>query len=151
MAVIKAVSSKAGIGQALDYVTKEEKTEDKLVSGLHCEPDTVKDEMQATKELWGKTGGRTYKHFVHSYHEDEHITPMQIILRQVLNAGITIELAKLPYLLKLQRAEEQGNHIISQAMSRAGNKGFMFRRKERPFPERKGKKRLRGTKKHTTS
>lgn len=67
MAVIKAVSSKAGIGQALDYVTKEEKTEDKLVSGLHCEPDTVKDEMQATKELWGKTGGRTYKHFVHSY------------------------------------------------------------------------------------
>ena len=56
MAVIKAVSSKAGIGQALDYVTKEEKTEDKLVSGLHCEPDTVKDEMQATKELWGKTG-----------------------------------------------------------------------------------------------
>lgn len=29
MAVIKAVSSKAGIGQALDYVTKEEKTEDK--------------------------------------------------------------------------------------------------------------------------
>ena len=39
MAVIKAVSSKAGIGQALDYVTKEEKTEDKLVSGLHCEPD----------------------------------------------------------------------------------------------------------------
>ena len=77
MAVIKAISSKAGIGQALDYVTKEEKTEDKLVSGLHCEPDTVKDEMQATKELWGKTGGRTYKHFVHSYHEDEHITPEQ--------------------------------------------------------------------------
>ena len=60
------------IGQALDYVTKEEKTEDKLVSGLHCEPDTVKDEMQTTKELWGKTGGRTYKHFVQSYHEDEH-------------------------------------------------------------------------------
>jgi hypothetical protein len=79
MAVIKAVSSKAGIGQALDYVTKEEKTEDKLVSGLHCEPDTVKDEMQATKELWGKTGGRTYKHFVQSYHEDEHITPEQAI------------------------------------------------------------------------
>lgn len=77
MAVIKAVSSKAGIGQALDYVTKEEKTEEKLVSGLHCEADTVKEEMQATKELWGKTGGRTYKHFVQSYHEDEQITPEQ--------------------------------------------------------------------------
>ena len=38
MAVIKAVSSKAGIGHAIDYVTKKEKTEEKLVSGLHCEP-----------------------------------------------------------------------------------------------------------------
>lgn len=77
MATIKAVSSRASIGQALDYVTKEEKTEEKLVSGLHCEADTVKEEMQATKELWGKTGGRTYKHFVQSYHADEDITPEQ--------------------------------------------------------------------------
>ena len=51
MAVIKAVSSKAGIGQALDYVTKEEKTEDKLVSGLHCEPDTVN--IKLTPLNWG--------------------------------------------------------------------------------------------------
>jgi hypothetical protein len=77
MAVIKAVSSKAGIGHAIDYVTKKEKTEEKLVSGLHCEPETVKEEMQATKELWGKTDGRTYKHYVQSYHEDEEITPEQ--------------------------------------------------------------------------
>ena len=77
MAVIKAVSSKAGIGHTIDYVTKKEKTEEKLVSGLHCEPETVKEEMQATKELWGKTDGRTYKHYVQSYHEDEEITPEQ--------------------------------------------------------------------------
>ena len=77
MAVIKAVSSKAGIGHAIDYMTKKEKTEEKLVSGLHCEPETVKEEMQATKELWGKTDGRTYKHYVQSYHEDEKITPEQ--------------------------------------------------------------------------
>ena len=62
---------------AEDKEDKEEKTEEKLVSGLHCEPETVKDEMQATKELWGKTGGRTYKHFVQSYHADEPITPEQ--------------------------------------------------------------------------
>ena len=55
---------KAGIGHAIDYVTKKEKTEEKLVSGLHCEPETVKEEMQAAKELWGKTDGRTYKHYV---------------------------------------------------------------------------------------
>ena len=52
MAVIKAVSSKAGIGHAIDYVTKKEKTEEKLVSGLHCEPETVKEEMQATSMIF---------------------------------------------------------------------------------------------------
>ena len=73
MAVIKAVSSKAGIGHAIDYVTKKEKTEEKLVSGLHCEPETVKEEMQATKELWGKTDGRTYKHYVPPFPQQRHI------------------------------------------------------------------------------
>ncbi len=62
---------------ALDYVTKEEKTEEKLVSGLNCQPDTAKEEMQATKELWGKTKGRTYKHFVQSFAPDEKIDPEQ--------------------------------------------------------------------------
>ncbi len=75
MAIIKAVSSKASIGQALDYVTRDEKTEEKLISGLHCEPETAKDEMQATKELWGKTAGRTYKHFVQSFAPNEKIDP----------------------------------------------------------------------------
>lgn len=77
MAVIKAVSSKAGINIAIDYVTKEEKTEQKLVSGLNCEPTTAKDEMQVTKELWGKTKGRTYKHFVQSFAPEEKIDPKQ--------------------------------------------------------------------------
>ena len=41
------------------------------------EPETVKEERQATKELWGKTDGRTYKHYVQSCHEDDQITPEQ--------------------------------------------------------------------------
>lgn len=77
MATIKAVSSKCGIGGILDYVTEEEKTDEKLISGKDCQPDTVKEEMQTTKKLWGKTDGRTYKHFVQSFHKDENITPEQ--------------------------------------------------------------------------
>lgn len=77
MAIIKAVSSKVGIGTAIDYVTKKEKTEQTLLSGLNCEPDTAKEEMQVTKELWGKTDGRTYKHFVQSFAPDEKIDLMQ--------------------------------------------------------------------------
>lgn len=75
MATIKAVSSKCGISGIIDYVTKEEKTSEKLLSGKDCQADTAKEEMQTTKELWGKTGGRTYKHFVQSFHKDENITP----------------------------------------------------------------------------
>lgn len=77
MAAIKAANSAAGLNRIIDYVTKEEKTEAKLVSGINCNPDTVKDEMAATKLLYDKTGGRTYKHFIHSYHAKEKITPEQ--------------------------------------------------------------------------
>ena len=73
MAVIKAVSSKASIKQAIDYITKDEKTEEKLMSGINCSPETALEEMTATKELWGKTDGRMYKHFTHSYAAGEEI------------------------------------------------------------------------------
>lgn len=77
MATIKAVSSQCGIGGIIDYVTKDEKTEKRLLSGKDCQPETVRDEMQTTKELWGKTDGRTYKHFVQSFHKKENINPEQ--------------------------------------------------------------------------
>lgn len=77
MAIVKAVSSKASIKTAIEYVTKEEKTEDKLVSGIRCSADNAYEEMQTTKVMWGKTDGRTYKHFVQSYHPEDGITPEQ--------------------------------------------------------------------------
>ena len=75
MAVIKAVSSHAGIKRALDYVMKDEKTERRLLDGFNCNPDSVREEMQLTKQLYRKTGGRTYKHFVQSFAPEEEITP----------------------------------------------------------------------------
>ena len=75
MAIVKAVSSKASIGKAIKYVTKPEKTEEKLVSGIECSPQTAIQEMMATKEMWGKTEGRQYKHYVQSFKPDEDITP----------------------------------------------------------------------------
>ena len=75
MAVIKAVSSHAPIGTAIDYVEKKEKTEERLLSGIGVTPETAKEEMQATKEIYGKTDGRTYKHFVQSFAPGEDITP----------------------------------------------------------------------------
>lgn len=77
MATIKAINSRASIGRAVNYVTKEEKTEDKLITGKDCDPFHATDDMKHTKQLWGKTGGREYKHYVQSFHEKENITPEQ--------------------------------------------------------------------------
>lgn len=79
MAIIKAVkNSRSGIKKIIDYITKEEKTDgQKLCSGQNCNIDTAAIEMQATKELYGKTGGRTYKHFVQSFPPGEKLTPEQ--------------------------------------------------------------------------
>ena len=77
MAIIKAVSSKAPIKTAITYISKPEKTESKLLGGYNITPDTAYEEMQSTKEIWGKTDGRTYKHYVQSFAPDELITPEQ--------------------------------------------------------------------------
>ena len=77
MAVIKAVSSRAKINVAINYITKDEKCISKLISGINCSPDIAKEEMQTTKQLWNKTNGRTYKHFIQSFSADEQLTPEQ--------------------------------------------------------------------------
>lgn len=77
MAIIKAVSSKSPIKTAIAYISKKEKTEQKLLSGYNLSPETAYEEMQTTKELWNKTDGRTYKHYVQSFAPDEVITPEQ--------------------------------------------------------------------------
>lgn len=74
MAVIKVVNSKASIAKAIKYVSKEEKTQEKLISGKDCSPNTVIDEMKATKEQWGKTEGRQYKHYIQSFNPEDKIT-----------------------------------------------------------------------------
>ena len=75
MAVIKAVASSGSIGAAIGYVTKKEKTDVKLLSGIDCSPEVARQEMQTTKEFWGKTEGRSYLSFVQSFHAEEKLSP----------------------------------------------------------------------------
>ena len=74
MAIIKAVNSRASIGRAIRYITHSGKTEDKLISGIDCSPETAIEEMKTTKVVWGKEDGRQYQHFIHSFPPDEKIT-----------------------------------------------------------------------------
>jgi len=82
MATIKGVSSGASIGTACDYVADPKKCVDKetgkfYISGIDCSPRTAIDEMKATKELWGKTGGREYKHYSINFAPGENVTHAQ--------------------------------------------------------------------------
>jgi len=74
MATVKAINSKASIGRAIVYVLQEKKRinetgmpDEELVSGILCVPFNAGAQMEITKRIWGKTGGRTYKHYTQSF------------------------------------------------------------------------------------
>ena len=56
------------------YVTRDEATEEKLISGMNCYPDTAMQEFKFVKQQFGKTDGRTYYHIVQSFSPEDNIT-----------------------------------------------------------------------------
>ena len=77
MAIIKVSNSHSSLKNVINYVTKKEKTTVRLISGLNCSPESAFMEMQTTKELHSKTGGRTYKHIIQSFPPNEKLSPEQ--------------------------------------------------------------------------
>ena len=76
MALIKAINpAKRSLAQGINYITNPDKTEETLISGKDCDAQQVLEEMQTTKELYGKTHGRQYKHFVQSFSPNDPIDP----------------------------------------------------------------------------
>lgn len=74
MAVIKRLSAKSKVGGVLKYITNKEKTDEKIITGVDCNPETAKQEMTATKEQWDKAEGIQYHHVIQSFKPGE-ITP----------------------------------------------------------------------------
>ena len=73
MAIIKVINSKANIGKAIDYITKDEKTEKTLIDTKDCNATTAVDEMKATKEIYRKSNGRQYVHVVQSFNPKDRL------------------------------------------------------------------------------
>ncbi len=73
MATFIPISSKASVGTIINYVSKKEKTEEKIVSGINCSdnPQNAITQMKYTKKHFKKTGGRQYKHFVQSFSPED--------------------------------------------------------------------------------
>lgn len=61
--------------QAINYITKDNKTNINLITGINCNPETAFEEMMITKKMFRKIEGRQFIHFVHSYHPYEEVTP----------------------------------------------------------------------------
>ena len=79
MAIIKASQSGASLKHIINYVTQPKKTEEHLIAGVDCDPQNAYDDMMLTKELFHKTNGRQYKHFIYSFPPGEAITPEQVL------------------------------------------------------------------------
>lgn len=68
MAIVKALSSKSGVGKIINYICREEKTEKALVYRHNIIGDPI-EQMEATKILYNKTGGRTHIHIIQSFND----------------------------------------------------------------------------------
>lgn len=77
MATIKAAVRSGKLKSIINYVLQEEKIKSNLVTGKDCSADNTLDEMITTKKIYGKLGGREYKHFTQNFHKDEKITSKQ--------------------------------------------------------------------------
>jgi hypothetical protein len=56
------------------YVTRDEATEEKLISGINCSPDTAMQEFNYVKQKFDKTDGRTYYHIVQPFSPEDNIS-----------------------------------------------------------------------------
>ena len=78
MATVTAISTKGGGGgkATLDYVSRNDKTDNgRWVTALGCTLPTAYDEFKNTKQLYKKTGGIQYYHFVQSHPKEYDISP----------------------------------------------------------------------------
>lgn len=132
MAIVKAVkNSHSSVKHIVDYVTKKEKTIGrKLCSGYNCNIATAAIEMQATKELYGKTGGRTYKHFVQSFPPDEDITPEKAheIAKQFVESCPLFEGYEVVYATHVDREHIHTHFVVNSVNYMDGHKFQMSRK-----------------------
>ena len=78
MATVTAISTKHGGGgkRSLEYICRDDKTENKkFVTALNCSLPTAYQEFKNTREMYGKTGGVRYYHFVQSHPSGYNIAP----------------------------------------------------------------------------
>ena len=77
MAIVKFINSKASLKKSLDYITKECKTNDNLITAINCNKESAYDEMMFTKREFNKLNGRDKVHIVQAFSPEENITKQE--------------------------------------------------------------------------
>ena len=54
MAIIKFINNKNSLKKTIDYICKEEKTNNKLITGKDCTSENAYEEMMTVKNMYGK-------------------------------------------------------------------------------------------------
>lgn len=75
MAIVKFITSGCPMNNIFPYVTRDEATEQRLIGGIGCSPDTAFEEFRYIKQKYGKEDGRSYYHIVQSFSPDDNLTP----------------------------------------------------------------------------
>ena len=75
MAIVKFITSGCPMNNIFPYVTRKEATEQRLISGIYCSPDTALEEFRYIKQKYGKEDGRSYYHIVQSFSPNDNLTP----------------------------------------------------------------------------
>ena len=75
MAIVKFVPAGSPLNNIFDYVMRDEATEDNLISGINCCPESALEEFRFVKRRFHKEDGRSYYHIVQSFSPDDDITP----------------------------------------------------------------------------
>ncbi len=78
MATVTAISTKGGGGgkKSLEYICRDDKTDNKkFVTALNCSLPTAYQEFKNTREMYNKTDGIRYYHFVQSHPSGYKIEP----------------------------------------------------------------------------
>lgn len=131
MAIIKAVNSRASIGHSINYITKNEKTDVRLIGGYNCTPGFALEEMKSTKKAWNKMEGRQYKHFIQSFPKDEKISLDEAnqIARELVESFPKFQGYEVCYATHKDR-EHIHTHIIVNSVSFETGKKFNYSNKE---------------------
>jgi hypothetical protein len=119
MAYVKQLSIKkdSHFKKCISYVSQNEKTELKLISGLNCEgdPDTIAGQFENTRMIWEKEDGVLAHHYVQSFKpgevEAEKAHEIGKRLAEIIAPGYQV------YIATHQDKEHIHNHIIINSVN----------------------------------